>query len=123
MKKKILISFIVAIFLLFTIQACVFADNIDDVISGMEGANDYDSGDAETGIGKALNTVIGFIQYAGSGIAIIVVSILGIKYLFASPTEKADVKKMAVPIIIGCILLFGAVNIAGIIYDFATGAF
>ena len=64
-----------------------------------------------------------FSYAAGSGIAIIVVSILGIKYLMTSPSEKAEVKKQAIPVVIGCALLFGAVNIADIVYKFATGAF
>ena len=124
MRRKIVITFVMLLILFFVMHVYTYAaDNIDSIISGMEGVSEYDSGDANTGIGNAINAVIGIIQFAGSGIAIIVVSILGIKYLFASPTEKADVKKMAVPIIIGCILLFGAVNIASMIYDFAKDAF
>ena len=64
-----------------------------------------------------LNAVIKLIQIVGSGIAIIMVIMLGMKYMLASPGEKADYKKTAVPILIGCVLLFAASNIAGIIAD------
>ena len=110
--------------MLSVITSYSYADDLDSIVSGMEGVSKTEDGDiSSTGIGKIIDTFIGIIQYVGSGIAIIVVSILGIKYLLSSPTEKADIKKMAVPIIIGCVLLFGAVNIASIIYNFTTGAF
>ena len=38
----------------------------------------------------------------------------------ASPSEKADVKKQILPILIGCLLLFGAVNLVAIISDFSA---
>lgn len=71
------------------------------------------------GIPGAINKIIGLLQLTGSGIAIIVVTILGIKYILASPSEKADVKKSILPIIIGCVLLFGGVNLAAAIADFS----
>ena len=58
-----------------------------------------------------MNAVVGLIQIAGTGISVLIVTILGIKYMFASSSDKADIKKMAMPIIIGCVLLFGAVNL------------
>ena len=72
-------------------------------------------------IGKVINIVIGILQVVGTGISLIVISILGIKYILASPSDKADVKKNIMPILIGCILLFAAVNIAGIIEQFTGG--
>ena len=72
------------------------------------------------GIAKAINTVIGLIQIAGTGIAVIMVTIQGVKYLMASPSEKGNVKHSAVPISIGCLLLFAAVNIVKIIARMAT---
>lgn len=72
---------------------------------------------------KVINIVIGIIQVAGTGISLIVISLLGIKYLLASPSEKADVKKNIMPILIGCVLLFAGVQIAGIIENFTNATF
>lgn len=66
-----------------------------------------------------INTIIGLLQVAGTGIALITITMMGLKYIMASPGEKADVKKQVIPIIIGCILLFGAVTLMSAIYDFA----
>lgn len=68
---------------------------------------------------NSINTVIGVLQVVGTGIALVVVSIMGIKYMMASPSEKADTKKMIMPIIIGCVLLFGAVNLVAIVANFS----
>ena len=61
------------------------------------------------------SNVLGLMQMVGTGIALIVITLLGIKYMLASPAEKADVKKQIFPIIIGCILLFGAVNLVALV--------
>ncbi len=64
--------------------------------------------------GGFLKDVIGYIQIAGTGIAIIVVTILGIKYLTASVEAKAEIKKDMMPVLIGMGLLFAGVNLVGI---------
>lgn len=123
MKKKICILLI----LLFIMSCCLsigtsYADSIVDKLSGMEAVGTPDTSSNSEGIPAAINSIISLLQYVGSGIAIIVVTILGIKYILASPSEKADVKKSIMPIIIGCVLLFGGVNIAKLIANFSDNA-
>lgn len=118
---------ILLIILLLTSIFCinfVFAegDGIGDIKTAMKTVGDAE-GLADSGTGKVINSVIGIMQIVGSGISLIVISILGIKYILASPSEKADVKKNILPIIIGCILLFTAVNIVGVIESFTTSTF
>lgn len=73
-----------------------------------------DTNITNSGFGNAMRTIIAILQVAGTGISIIVVSILGIKYMTASVEAKAEVKKEMVPVLIGMGLLFGAVNLIGI---------
>ena len=49
----------------------------------------------------------------------IMVTLLGIKYIMAAPSDKADVKKQIAPLVIGAIILFASVNLVGIIADVA----
>ena len=118
---------VISVLCLFTMLFSVLinfsyaADNdprdMSGLITDMATANDM----SEQGrIGKVINNVIGLLQMAGSGIALIVITILGIKYILASPSEKADVKKSIMPVIIGCVLLFGAVNLMAAVANFAT---
>lgn len=122
--KKIISSILIisVILILFNFNATYATDITDgtSVISAMEGSSDMSS--SENSIGDIINTVIGLLQVAGTGIAVVVVSFLGIKYLLASPSEKADTKKSILPIVIGCVLLFGAVNLMAAISDFADKA-
>lgn len=94
-------------------------DGIGDIKNAMTNIGDAsDLTDSQTA--KVINNVIGIMQIVGSGISLIVISMLGIKYILASPSEKADVKKNIMPILIGCVLLFAAVNIVGIIENFSN---
>lgn len=128
MKKKIIIS--IVIILLVNLVICynnivlgAEVASIDDLISQdtMQSVSTPD--DSESGIVSGINGVIGLLQFVGSGISIIVVTILGMKYILASPADKADVKKSIMPIIIGCVLLFGAVNLVSAIMSFSDGIF
>lgn len=121
MKRKICFIFI-GILLISSI-VCInncYADDVLSKLNGMSAVSEPETVDTGKGIGGAINSIIGLLQVTGSGIALIVITILGIKYILASPSEKADVKKSIMPIIIGCVLLFGGVQLAGAIAHFAS---
>ncbi len=125
MKKIISILLLVMLLLVCNINN-VYADDITDpttVINSMSGAKASNMASADNSIGDIINTVIGLLQVAGTGISVLVVTVLGIKYLIASPSEKADTKKEILPIVIGCVLLFGAVNLMAAISDLSTKVF
>lgn len=86
---------------------------IESIESGMKNVNQVNTKDSK--VAKILNSVIKLIQIAGTGISVLMVTMLGIKYMLASSSEKAEIKKTAMPIIIGCVLLFAAVNLVGIV--------
>ena len=117
MKRTILLFCLILIISLFVGVIDVYATDVESIISSMNGTSEMATDGS--GIKTAINNVIGLIQVAGTGISVVVVTMLGIKYLLASPSEKADVKKQIAPILIGCVLLFGAVNLVAVIADFA----
>lgn len=41
--------------------------------------------------------------------------------MLASSSEKADIKKQAVPIVVGCVILFAAVNLVAIVASIGSG--
>ncbi|MBR3132981.1 MAG: hypothetical protein IKG42_02740 [Clostridia bacterium] len=51
---------------------------------------------------------IGIVQIIGVGIAVIMLLTLGIKFMIASPNEKADIKKHAIIYVVGALIFFGA---------------
>ncbi len=63
--------------------------------------------------------IIGVVRTVGVLVAVVILLILGIKYMMGSAEEKADYKKSMIPYIVGAILVFAASTIAGIVYDMA----
>lgn len=120
MKKIIsILTIILMLSLVIGLNNAYATGGIGQIINGMSQASTINPADINTGIGNTINNVIGLLQLAGTGIAVIIVTMLGIKYILASPSEKADTKKAIMPILIGCILLFGAVNLVAVVADFA----
>ena len=124
-KKYTLVIFLLG-FILYILTSSILAsyairgspvDAIGEI--GVDGSLVGDDGK----LGGALKTVIAVLQMAGTGIAIIVVTILGIKYMTASVEAKAEVKKEIMPVLIGMILLFGGVNFTAIVANIVDKAF
>lgn len=63
--------------------------------------------------------IIGVVRTVGVLVAVVILLILGIKYMVGSAEEKADYKKSMIPYLVGAVLIFAASTIAGIVYDMA----
>ena len=74
-------------------------------------------------IENAGGQVAGIIAAVAAGVAIVILIWLAIKYMTASASDKADIKKSAVPYAIGAILLFAASGVLGLIQTFGSGLF
>ena len=75
-----------------------------------------------TGVSNWTDTIINVVSIVGSGIAIIAIIVLGVKYMMGSVEEKAEYKKTLLPYLIGAILVFAASALVGIIYNAAQNA-
>ena len=53
----------------------------------------------------------------GSVVAVLILVVLGIKYMMGSTEEKAEYKKTLIPYIVGAALIFAASNIASMVYN------
>ena len=65
------------------------------------------------------NKIVRIVSTIGSILSVIVIIVLGIKYMVGSVEEKADYKKTMLPYLIGAAFIFAASSIANIIYQFA----
>lgn len=124
MKKKSILKVI-----LITLMIVLFL-GISQVCNADTGGDDpfditkFENGDVPDTVtnltNNTLGTAIGIAQIAGVGIAITILTVIAIKYMLASPGDRADIKKNAVPFVIGAVVLFGASGILGILADFAS---
>lgn len=110
--KTIILILLFSIVYIFSIYNNVFATTIINPDYYKPGSTDNPTG-ADT-LKNMGNIIIGFLQIGGSIISVVVLIILGIKYIFGSVEEKAQYKKTMVPYIIGAIMVFGITNILGI---------
>ena len=78
-------------------------------------------GTGSTEIANVGKSIVGILQTVGIILSVIVLIILGIKYMMGSAEEKADYKKSMIPYLVGAILIFAASALAQVVYQFVTG--
>ena len=113
-KKTLKIISIVAI--IVAIMFNVFSISYALTPTDLEGAG---SDVASEEIQSFGGTLMNVIQTVGVVVAVIIIMVLGIKYMMGSAEEKAEYKKTMVPYLVGAILIFAATTIANIVYNFA----
>ena len=83
MRKFFII--LIALMLVSILSINVYAMEIDEVITQMNGVQKRDTSlGNDEGIMAVINDVIGLLQLAGTGIAVVTVTILGAKYMLSS---------------------------------------
>lgn len=112
MKKVKIIVTVLIILSIIIISSNIFAiDDPNYYNPGKIGDEDADvTGDV---IGKAL----GIIQVIGVIVAVAVISVIGIKYMIGSVSEKAAFKENLVPYIAGLVLLAATTILPNMIYE------
>ena len=73
-----------------------------------------------TGITGIIKNVIGIVQVICYAAAIIMLIILGVQFITASPEGKSTVKNSAIIYVVGAILIFAAGSILGVINKIGT---
>lgn len=89
--------------------------NEKEVTKGAE-----DKSGAAASVRNIIGGILTVVQVVGSGIAVIMLIVLAIKYISAAPSDKAEIKKHAVVYVVGAVVLFAATGIIGIVRNFAT---
>lgn len=59
--------------------------------------------------------IVNLAQLIGSGISVIVIAVISIKYMLGSVEDKAEYKKTMIPYVVGAVMVFSIVNILGMI--------
>lgn len=108
---KIMISIIlISVIIFMWIPNDVSAFGIGDMTGSTVGTGE---------ISTAGNKIVQIVSTVGSILSVIVIIVLGIKYMLGSVEEKASYKKTLLPFIIGAAFIFAASSIATIVYNVA----
>lgn len=123
MKKTTINKFIKIITALFiiamlsTMVVSVFATPTD-VLDKVQG--DTTQAMSVGGLSSTIKNVIGVVQVICYSAAVIMLILIGVKFITASPEGKAEIKKAAIQYVIGAIIVFAAGTLLGIIANMST---
>lgn len=118
MKKsiKVISTLLLTIMLVASIAGTVLAVDPNTVLNGLNGNGNVQTNDL-TEVG---NNIVTIIQVVGIVIAVIVLLVIGIKYMMGSASEKAEYKKTMIPYIVGAVLIFAGTSLVRVIYSLST---
>ena len=118
MKKsiKLISTLLLAIMLVTSIAGTVLAVDPNTVLNGLNGNGNVQTND----LTKVGNNIVTIIQVVGIVIAVIVLLVIGIKYMMGSASEKAEYKKTMIPYIVGAVLIFAGTSLVRVIYSLST---
>lgn len=112
---KIIVAVLIAITLFLTFTQHSFALNYDISNKFQE---KRDKSEATNKVTTLLGKTLNVIQVFATGFAIIMLVVLGIRWISASPSGKAEIKKESTYYILGAIFIFAAVSLLQIIKNF-----
>lgn len=121
MKKSV--KMMVTIAMMTILMVAMFLNVYSYATTAAPNPNSFtgDSSTSVTGIQTIGNQIITIVSTVGSIASVIVLVVLGLKYMMGSAEEKAEYKKTLMPYVIGAALVFAASAISGIIFGFTQG--
>ena len=111
---KITTILVIAMMLVSTLSA-VFATGAAGVLKDLNGNTG-----AATAVTKTANNIIGIVQVICYAAAVIMLVLVGVKFITASPEGKAEIKKSAIQYVIGAIIVFAAGALLGVILNLSN---
>lgn len=112
--KKIVIYIVVFLCTIITLTNFCYA------IDTGAYSNIYTDNNKQTSIFDAGGLILGVAQTVGMAVAILMIVILGIKYIISSPEDKATIKDKAVIYVTGAVIIFAASGLVGMIGKWST---
>ena len=113
MNTKLITKIIVALMIVgaicFSVQLLVGAPVFGgDTFSKVLTQEDPSGYNTSGGFQNSVARILGVVKYICYAAAVVMLVMLGVKYLTASPDGKAEIKKTAVQYVIGAVLVFAA---------------
>lgn len=111
---KLISVLLMVIMLCFTLTTAVSAKpDVENIISEM----DNQTANGAQNVSKIGGQIADIITTVGIVVAVIVILILGIKYMMGSASEKAEYKKTMIPYVVGAMLILGGSAIVKILFS------
>ena len=112
LTKILTVVLLVAMIVMATSNVFAMASNILNQIE-----NSVDKANVDTtSIAGMAGTIIAYLRNAAVIIGVIIIIILGIKYMTGSVEEKAGYQKSFIPLIVGIVVVVSATSIASFLF-------
>lgn len=106
------------LFFISIIISIIIIQTISIASAGQIDVNNVEISETEVGsLQPMFEGMLGFVQVIGSAVSVIIIAVVGIKYMWSSVEEKAEMKQTMFYYVIGAILVFTTVNVVSIAYD------
>ena len=105
---------VIAMMLVSTLST-VFATGAAGVLKDLKGNTG-----AATAVTHTANNIIGIVQVICYAAAVIMLVLVGVKFITASPEGKAEIKKSAIQYVIWAIIVFAAGALLGVISNLSN---
>lgn len=115
LKIIILLIFAITITSNFTVMSYNITNKFGGDVSSV-------SSEGQNTVKEVLGTALDIVRYVGIGIALIILMYIGVKFMMAAPSERANIKQYSINYVIGAAILIGASGILTIIRDFSQKA-
>ena len=118
-KKNIIINILIILITIITISTVIIPNYCyaEDKL-GLGDLNDYEGKNpGSTKLETKANMILAYIRNIGIILSVIILIVIGIKYMMGSVEEKANYKETLLPYLIGAFLLFTGSLIPQLIYD------
>ena len=114
--KIISIALVIMMALLSVSNVVLAAPDLSSQIKDMANG----SGKQPTEILNLGKSIVTIMQTVGIVVAVVVLLVLGIKYMMGSAEEKAEYKKTMIPYLVGAVLIFASTTIVNVVYNLAN---
>ena len=119
MKKSIkILSILMMAIMIIMVATPVFANST--IIDELESEVSEPQGAGRSKILELVGTILGFLRWVAVIGGVVLITIIGIKYMMGSLEEKAQYQKSFIPLIVGIVVVMGAVTIANLIVNTFT---
>lgn len=108
--EKILATTLMVIFMISIAVNCFAIEP-----GNITGNTDVSGSQQISNVGQS---IVGILQTVGVVISVIILIVLGIKYMMGSAEEKAEYKKTMIPYVVGAALIFAASALAQVVFQF-----
>ncbi len=112
LKKALILLFITTIVFFNITPISMATEGLIQVNTIQANGNSAAADDMVVVVGR----ILGLVRNIAVVLAVVIIAYLGIKFIMGSPEEKSEYQKSFIPLVVGIVVVVGAVQIATMLF-------